>query len=151
MRHLALAVTLWAGTAAAVAAPSVQVTGMVAHPGTVALPPLKQITVAASFHTMSGEQNHRWTGPLLLDVLNAASITDAPGKKTHFRHVIMATGTDGYTVAVAIGEIDPLCEGKQVIVAMTEDGKQMKAPRLIVPNDTAFARGVRDLAGLEVK
>jgi glucose/arabinose dehydrogenase len=109
------------------------------------------VTIAGSFHTMSGTDAHQWTGPLLLDVLNAASVTDAPGKKTHFQHVILARGSDGYTVAVAIGEIDSRGEGKQVIVATQQDGKPLPSPRLVVPNDRAFARGVRDLVGLEVR
>jgi hypothetical protein len=100
---------------------------------------------------MSGTRSHHWTGPLLLDVLDAAGITDAPGKKTHMRHVILASGSDGYTVAVAIGEIDPRGEGKQVMLALKQDGNKLAAPRLIVPDDASFTRGVHDLAELDVK
>ena len=88
---------------------------------------------------------------MLLDILNVAGITDGPGKKTHFRHVIMASGADGYSVAVALGEIDPLGEGKQVIVALTQDGKALDKPRLVVPNDSHAARGVHDLVELGVR
>jgi hypothetical protein len=153
MKRAAFAVLLWTVSGAAFAqnAPSVQVTGMVAHPGPVALAGLKQVTVAGSFHTMSGQDSHHWTGPLLLDVLETAGITDAPGKKTHMQHAILARGSDGYAVAVAIGEIDSRGEGKQVIVALQQDGKPLPTPRLVVPNDRAFARGVRDLVGLEVR
>ncbi len=127
---------------------------MVAHPGPVgagALAGLKQVTYSGSFDSMSGKQTHRWTGPLLLDVLNQASITDEPGKRTHMRHVILARGSDGYAAAVAIGEIDPRGEGKQVIVAVTQDGKPLRAPRLVVPGDASFTRAVHDLAEIEVK
>jgi DMSO/TMAO reductase YedYZ molybdopterin-dependent catalytic subunit len=124
---------------------------MVAHPGPIALASLPQTTVNASFTAMGGNQSHHWTGPELLDVLAAAGITDAPGKKTHFRHVILATGKDGYEVAISIGEIDPMTEGKTVIMALQQDGAPLPAPRLIVPGDTHFARGVRDLTGLEVR
>lgn len=148
MRCALLLAMLWSAGASA---QTVQVTGMVQHAGPVALVSLKQVDVSGSFHTMSGKQTHRWTGPLLLDVLNAASIADAPGKKTHMRHVILASGSDGYAVAVAIGEIDPRGEGKQVILALREDGKPLGAPRLVVPNDASFTRGVHDLAGIEVK
>jgi hypothetical protein len=147
--HVA-AMVLWAGGAWA-GAPSVQVTGMVAHKGDVALAGLKAVSVSASFQTMGGQQAHRWSGPLLVDVLAAASVTDEPGKKTHLRHVILAKGADGYAVAVAIGEIETVGEGKQVIVALAEDDKPLAAPRLVVPGDSHFARGVRDLVALEVR
>jgi len=148
-----LAGLLWTVSVGAFAQPasSVQVTGMVAHPGPVALAVLKQVTVTGSFHTMAGQESHHWTGPLLLDVVDRASMTDAPGKKTHMQHAILARGSDGYAVAVAIGEIDSRGEGKQVIVALEQDGKPLPTPRLVVPNDRAFARGVRDLVGLEVR
>jgi hypothetical protein len=141
---------LWAGAAVA-QMPSVAVTGMVGHPGPVALSALKPVAVSASFHTMHGEQSHRWSGPLLLDVVNAASVVDAPGKRTHMQHVILARGADGYAVAIAIGEIEHAGEGKQVIVALREDDKPMAAPRLVVPGDSSFTRGVHDLAGLDVR
>jgi hypothetical protein len=130
---------------------SVAVTGMVAHGGKVELSGLKQAAFGGSFNSMSGRQTHRWTGPLLLDVLNQAGMTDAPGKRTHWQHVILATGSDGYAAAIALGEIDPKGEGKQVIVAVTQDGAPMKAPRLVVPEDASFTRCVHDLATLDVK
>jgi DMSO/TMAO reductase YedYZ molybdopterin-dependent catalytic subunit len=149
MKRLALIALL--ATMGAAPPPSVQVTGLVAHAGPVALAGLPQVTVAASFHTMHGEQAHKWTGPLLRDVLAAAAITDAPGKRTHMRHVIMVSGTDGYAVAIAIGEIESGGENKQVIVALQQDNDTLPAPRLVVPGDTSFTRGVRDLATLEVR
>jgi hypothetical protein len=112
---------------------------------------LKQTSVSGSFDSMSGRQTHRWTGPLLLDVLNRAGITDAPGKRTHMRHVILASGKDGYGAAIALGEIDPHGEGKPVIVALTQDGKAMKAPRLVVQGDASLTRSIHDLTSLDVR
>jgi hypothetical protein len=151
VRVLSLCVLLWAGAAIAQPGPSVQVTGLVAHAGPVALGSLKPVTVDAHFNTMHGTQAHRWSGPLLLDVVNAAGLKDEPGQKTHMRHVIMARGADGYAVAIAIGEIDPKGEGKQVIVALREDDAAMPAPRLVVPGDSSFTRGVHELTALEVR
>jgi len=136
---------------AAAAAPIVRVAGMVAHAGPVDLAGLKQVTVAAKFNTMHGQQAHRWSGPLLASVVDAAGVQDEPGKRTHMRHVVLARGSDGYAAAVALGEFDPMAEGKQIIVAVREDDKPMGAPRLIVPGDASFTRGVRDLVTLEVK
>jgi hypothetical protein len=142
---------MYAGVAQAQPAPSVVVSGMVSHPGPVLLLGLKPVTVSAHFATMHGEDAHSWTGPLLADVIAAAGVTDAPGKKTHWRHVIIAEGADHYGVAVSIGEIDPKGAGKQVIVAVKEGDKALAAPRLIVPGDASFARGVHELVSLEVK
>ena len=100
MKLQVAAMVLWAGGAWAAGATSVQVTGMVAHPGNVALAGLKAVPVSASFQTMGGKQAHRWSGPLLLDVLAVASVTDEPGKKTHMRHVVLAKGADGYVAWV---------------------------------------------------
>jgi len=155
MRWVVLAV-LYASVAQAqpapsTPAPSVIVNGMVSHPGPVLLAGLKPVTFSAHFATMHGDDAHSWTGPLLADVIAAAGVTDAPGKKTHWRHVIMAEGADRYGVAVSIGEIDAKGAGKQVIVALKQDDKALAAPRLIVPGDASFARGVHDLVALEVR
>lgn len=151
MRHVALAALLWAGIAQAQPAPRVQVNGMVEHKGPVLLGTLKPATVTATFHTMHGPQSHRWSGPLLLDVVDAAGLKDEPGAKTHMRHLIMAEGSDGYAAAIAIGEIDPMGEGKQVIVALRQDDAPLSSPRLVVPGDTSFARGVHDLRVLDIR
>jgi DMSO/TMAO reductase YedYZ molybdopterin-dependent catalytic subunit len=152
----------WIGVAilaAAVSAPcacaqTIAVSGMVAHAGPMdvtALAAMKQTGFKGSFNSMSGMQTHSWTGPLLLDVLDRAGLTDEPGKRTHIRHVILARGADGYAAAVAIGEIDPKGEGKQVLVALTQDGKALKTPRLVVPGDRSFTRSVHDLTAIEVR
>lgn len=139
------------GAATAASAQSLPVTGMVAHPGPVALATLAPVTFTARFHTKHGSVAHSWSGPLLRDVVNAAGVNDAPGRKTHMRHCLMISGADGYGVAVAMGEIDAEGEAKQVIVAMREDGTALPAPRLIVPGDSSFARGVQGIAGIDVR
>lgn len=148
-RQMFAVVALLCGAAAP--APVVQVTGMVAHAGPVALASLPQVTVAASFKTMHGPQSHHWTGPLLASVVAAAGVQDEPGKRTHMRHVILALGSDGYGVAVALGEFDPMAEGKQIIVAVRQDDTPLPSPRLVVPSDASFTRGVRDLVTIEVR
>jgi hypothetical protein len=144
---LVAACALLAGTAAA----PLSVTGMVRHPGPVALDKLPPVTVEAKFSTMHGPQDHHWAGPLLRDVINEAGVTDEPGKKSFMRHVIMARGADGYAVSIAIAEIDPMGEAKKIIVALRQDDKPLPTPRLIVPGDASFARGVHDLTSLDVR
>jgi len=144
----------FAQAASATVAQGITISGMVAHPGKIdaaTLGAFKQIAYDGSFNSMSGRQAHRWTGPLLRDVLDKASVTDEPGKRTTMRHVILARGSDGYAAAIALGEIDPKGEGKQVIVALTQDGTPLKAPRLIVAGDASLTRCVHDLVSLEVR
>jgi hypothetical protein len=54
-------------------------------------------------------------------------------------------------VALAIAEIDPGFEGKQVLIATTQDGKKLAAPELVVPGDRRAGRRVHDLTGIEVQ
>lgn len=155
-RHIAwagaaLMAVLWAPALAKSPVTAVQVTGSVAHPGAIALDALPQVTFSGSFQAMGAARTHSWRGPRLLDVLNKAGITDAPGKKTHLRHTILATGADGYAVAVSLGEIDPIAEGKQVVVALSQDGTPLPTPRLVVPGDKHAARGVHNLVTLSVQ
>jgi DMSO/TMAO reductase YedYZ molybdopterin-dependent catalytic subunit len=154
MTRFSLAIAALVLSAPCARAQNVTVSGRVTHAGPMdvtALSALKQVSFKGSFNSMSGAQTHSWTGPLLLDVLDHAGLTDEPGKRTHIRHVILARGADGYAAALAIGEIDPKGEGKQVLVALTQDGKALKTPRLVVPGDKSFTRSVHDLTVIEVR
>ncbi len=63
------------------------------------------------------------------------------------------TGADGYTVAVAIGEMDPEFEGKSVILAYTKDGQKIPGTglRLVVPGDQRGGRSVHDMVRVEIR
>jgi hypothetical protein len=65
----------------------------------------------------------------------------------------MITGRDGYAVALALGEIDPHYEGKQIIIAYLggEPSASMSSLRLIVPGDVHGGRSVRDVAKIELR
>jgi hypothetical protein len=117
----------------------VDLRGMPAHPLHIA------------FETARGRHEGDFSGPLLLDVVNAAGIVDEGDERTHLRHTILVTGSDGYGAALAIGEIDPAHENKPVIVADLEDGKPLGAPRLIVPGDGHGGRSVHDVVAIEVR
>jgi DMSO/TMAO reductase YedYZ molybdopterin-dependent catalytic subunit len=89
-----------------------------------------------------------WT--LLVD----ASVVDAPEKGAHLSHTILVTGSDGYAVALSMGEIDPKFEGKSVIIAYAKNGNPLGTEdglRLIVPGDNHGGRAVRDVVRIEVK
>lgn len=153
----ALALLLSLGVAAAWAqSETLSVEGHVAHPLQLSLDQVKAlppVTVSVSFQTDHGPQSGTYTGALLLDIVKQASPVDQGSDMgAPWRHTIIATGHDGYGVAVAIGEIDPRFAGKQVIVAYARDGKPMKGQtfRLVVPGDAHGGRSVNDLASLAI-
>jgi DMSO/TMAO reductase YedYZ molybdopterin-dependent catalytic subunit len=115
-----------------------------------ALPPT---SVSVSFVTGHGQETGTYTGALLWTLLDGASIVDQD-PKAHLRHTILVTGSDGYAVALSVGEIDPKFEGKSVIVAYARDGKPLGAAeglRLIVPGDSHGGRADRDVVQIEAK
>jgi DMSO/TMAO reductase YedYZ molybdopterin-dependent catalytic subunit len=88
-------------------------------------------------------------------VQKAQIITDPTRKNDLLRKVVMVTGTDGYSVAIALGEIMPRFAGKKVLVAYEQDGKPLAQAdgfvRLIVPGDTFAGRYVSNIAKIEVR
>lgn len=92
-----------------------------------------------------------YIGELLWTLVDDAGLVDDPGSKTHLQHTIIARGQDGYAVALAIGEIDPKFESKQVIVAYEQAGKEMSSLKLVVPNDKRGGRSIKDFVSVEVR
>ena len=114
---------------------------------------LPQVTVKMwRFRPTMVPEKGTYAGAALWDVLQKAGLVNAPGKNTVLRHAILVTGSDGYAVALAIGEIAPDLEAKHVILAY-EAGKP-PAPqdlRLVVPGDAHGGRSVKDVVTIEVK
>ena len=109
---------------------------------------LPQQTVTVTYQSGSGSQTHTYVGPLLSDVLNLARPDFDPAvRNDKLRYSVTATGGDGYQAAVAWAEFDPDFAGKNILVAVTEDGTPMAdgRPRLVVPGDL---RGGRYVSGL---
>ncbi len=127
--------------------------GHLAHPRSIALADLQAMpatTVEVSHAGHNGAQTNRYTGVLLWTLLKAAEPVDENGPRTHLQHTVRASGQDGYAVVLAIGEIEPDFEGKQVLVAYAEDGRAMATLKLIVPADAKAGRSVRDLISIDV-
>jgi DMSO/TMAO reductase YedYZ molybdopterin-dependent catalytic subunit len=140
------------GSAPAPAGLAIQ--GRVEHPRTLALADLQAlppVTLEIEYATGKGTQRDLFTGALLWPLITEARPVHEPGEHTTLRHTLMARGQDGYVVALAIGELDPHFEGKQVLVAYARDGKPLPGLRLIVPADTHAGRGVHDLVAIEVR
>lgn len=106
--------------------------------------PSTSVTLSIEGH---GDASGVWKGVPLLALIQKAGLS---GQGSGLEHVIIARGTDNYSVAIAMGEIDPRFEGKSVIVAYQKDGQPVSSLRLIVPGDSHAGRDVRDLAELTV-
>jgi DMSO/TMAO reductase YedYZ molybdopterin-dependent catalytic subunit len=135
-------------------------TGQVKAPGELkladlqAFPKTSVTTNPQSGHGALG--THTYTGALLYDLIQKAQVVvDASRKNDILRKVVLVTGTDGYSVAVSLGEISPRFAGKKILVAYEEDGKPLPGAdgfaRLIVPGDTLAGRYVSNIAKIEVK
>ena len=133
-------------------------TGRVAHPRNLTLAelqalPAATVEVSRADHqgVQAGTQPSSFTGTLVWPLLEAAAPIDEDGPHTRLQHTLLARGQDGYDVALAIGELSPEFEGKQVLVAYAQDGKPLPALRLIVPADKRAGRAVRDLVSIEIR
>ncbi len=113
---------------------------------------LPQVTVRVTQKTGKGEESTQWSGPLLWDVLTSSGLIDAAKHGEHPKLTLHAAGRDGYTVSVAVAELSPEFENKQVIVADHLAGAALPggALRLIVPGDHRAGRSVRDLVRITV-
>ena len=113
---------------------------------------LPAIKIDVAFDTEHGPRQSAFEGPLLWTVLDHAHAIDPAKPRGFVRQTILLTGRDGYTAILALGELAPQFESKQVILAEREDGKPL-APdhlRIIVPGDHRGGRSVHDLASIAV-
>ncbi len=93
-----------------------------------------------------------FAGPLLWTVLTQTRAIDPAKPKEAVREAVLVTGSDGYTALLAVGEIAPMFEDKQVILATTMNGKNL-APghlRIVVPGDKKGGRSVYDVVSIAV-
>lgn len=158
MRFIIIAALSWfVATGAALAADSFAVDGAVKQVLKLTAADLQKmpaVTIDVSYEAQGKIQKSQFTGVLLLDVLNKAGVVDGEGKAGRFRRVADVAASDGYAIAVALGEIEPNLEAKQVLVAYLRDGKPVDptgSVRLVVPGDKHGARSVRDVVRITVK
>jgi len=113
---------------------------------------LPAIQIKISFGTDHGPLHASFTGPLLWTVLNAAHAIDQASPKAAVRDYVLVTGSDGYTAVLALAEIAPAFENKQVILAETMNGKPLGPGhlRVVVPGDARGGRSVRDVVSIAV-
>jgi hypothetical protein len=90
---------------------------------------------------------------LLWDLLAQAGTVDGAGTNSRLRHTLLVTSRDGYSVAIALGELDPAYGNKKVLLAYkgTDNVPSFAHLRLLVPGDVHAGRAVRDIASIEVR
>lgn len=152
-----VALALVAGAAGHVlAAEPVRLDGAVRQPlvfDDATLRALPKTSVAVDFETGKGREAGSYGGVLLWALVEKAGLQAGEGKNAALRRTLLVTGSDGYAVALAIGEIDPHYGGKPVLLAYEsgEPAMPLDAPRLVVPGDAHGGRNVRGVVHIEVK
>ena len=107
---------------------------------------------------------HTFSCVPLVAVLKSAGIetefvmqpgADPKVKNPLMRRVVIVSGADGYAVVFSMAEILPAVGNRTVWVALEEDGKPIPdgdgPVRLIVPDDKMPARGVHQVASINVE
>ncbi|MER6012593.1 molybdopterin-dependent oxidoreductase [Streptomyces bluensis] len=101
----------------------------------------------------SGIQHHRFTGPLLHDVLSdAGPAFDRARRKDRLRFLIAVTGTDGHHTLLSWAEIDPDFGRAPVLLAVSIDDTPLHraGPQLVLPQDRCGARHISGINAIHV-
>ncbi|HEX3954228.1 MAG TPA: hypothetical protein VHW90_11680 [Stellaceae bacterium] len=156
-RFLALELLLvisYTAPPAAAADPAIMVVGPSGKTISLTLAAIAQLPTTqlnVSYETEHGARKASFEGPLLWNALAQLSLVDPAKERDALHEALLITGTDGYSALLALGEIAPAFEGKQVIIAEKMDGKPYPADqvRVVVPGDKRGGRYVRGLARIE--
>lgn len=113
-----------------------------------------QHTARVSFEcATSGIQHHRFTGPLLHDVLTAAGPAfDPVRRKDRLRFLIAVSGADGHHALLSWAEIDPDFGRAPVLLAVRIDGTPLDraGTQLVLPQDRCGARHISGINAIRV-
>ena len=67
---------------------------------------------------------------------------------------LLIEAADGYSVVIALPEIDPAFTDKQIVLALLENGKPLDAKtrpyRIVTPKEKRMARWVRQVTTLKI-
>jgi hypothetical protein len=138
---------------------SFTVTGQVGVPQPFAaadLAALPQTRQSVTFRAGSTTRADTFTGPLVWDVLQRAGgvVADTATRNGVLRNYVVATGSDGYTAVLSLGEIAPTFGNTPAQVATAAASGTLPDPdgfgRITVPGDVRGGRYVSNLANLNV-
>ncbi|MER6952232.1 molybdopterin-dependent oxidoreductase [Nonomuraea sp. NPDC000554] len=114
--------------------------------------PQREVVVTFECRT-SGPRRHRFTGPLLLDVVREARpLFDPFERKDRLRFLVSVLGRDGHHAVLSWGEIDPEFGNTEALVAVRLDGDDLdrQGPHLVVPGDRCGGRHISRIAEIRV-
>jgi DMSO/TMAO reductase YedYZ molybdopterin-dependent catalytic subunit len=113
---------------------------------------LPKVQINVAFMTEHGMRIASFEGPLLWAVLQKAGAVDPAMHREQVSRSVAIVGRDGYRAVLAVGEIAPEFEGKQVLLAERMDGHPLGPDhlRVVVPRDKRGGRSVRDVARIAV-
>ncbi|MEO3857973.1 hypothetical protein [Acrocarpospora sp. B8E8] len=114
--------------------------------------PQHDVEVAFMCRT-SGMRRHRFTGPLLVEVLQAAEPDFDPGeRKDRLRFLVSVLGRDGHHAVLSWGEIDPEFSGVEAVLGTTMDGSVLgeRGPHLAVPGDRCGGRQISGVTEIRI-
>jgi DMSO/TMAO reductase YedYZ molybdopterin-dependent catalytic subunit len=141
--------------------PSFEVAGAVARPRSYTLADLQRLPAIDVIHQcVAGDthsvRSHAYRGVLLWSLLADAGIAVPPGTApASLRSYVVAEGSDGFAVVIALAELDPEFNRRDAIVAYERDGQPLDQTlgmaQTIVPTDLTCERDVYHLARLEVR
>ncbi|MGC9269902.1 hypothetical protein [Acidiphilium sp.] len=151
-----------APVASAGATTQFSLSGLIATPGVytrTTLNALPGTTKTATYRAASGPVTDTYTGPTLWTLLSAAGgvITDPAIKNDALRDYVIVKGSDGYSAAVSLGEIDPKFGNQTDLIADADTAGQLGTngddgfARLVVPGDAAGGRYVSNIASIQVQ
>ncbi|MFI5474226.1 molybdopterin-dependent oxidoreductase [Streptomyces cacaoi] len=101
----------------------------------------------------SGVRHHRFTGPLLHEVLaDAGPGFDPVRRKDRLRFLIAVSGADGHHALLSWAEIDPDFGRAPVLLAVTIDDTPLDraGPQLVLPQDRCGARHISGVSAIRV-
>jgi DMSO/TMAO reductase YedYZ molybdopterin-dependent catalytic subunit len=102
-----------------------------------------------------GDKEVVYEGVAIAEVLQkAGAINGELLKGKALSSYLIATGLDGYQVLFSLPELDPFFTDHTPLIALRMDGKPLASKdgplKLLIPNDKAFPRWVRQLVKLEL-
>jgi len=145
--------------ALAVTSSSLTLSGSVTDPRTYTFADLSAFpatTETVTYFAAGSPVTTTFTGVLLWTLLTTNGqnlITNPAVKNEVLREYVIATGTDGYTAVISLGEIHPNFGGDLDMVAYLQNGQPIDADgfaRLVVPGDKFGGRYVSNLVNLQV-
>lgn len=122
-------------------------------PGSVTVAQLAarpQVTIEVEYRKGEGVEQRTEVGVPLSDLLPADSLATTDRKNDLLAFAVLAIGADGYAALVSYGEISPDFGDRGLLLSVSEDGKPLERPRLVVPGDVKGGRYVSDVVELRV-